>query len=170
MTTDIIEYKDLPYEYDILSLAHSVLESQWHPDLIVGLSRGGLVPAVHLSHFLNVEMYPLNWGSQSTKLENTYLRDIINYDNKKVLIVDDIVDSGSTLHNLIRALDCLPHLVLNLENIRVLATYNNTDLNEIYSNSSGKLKCDYYARGISRDKDKRWVQFPWEKRWIIQVP
>lgn len=31
----------------------------WKPDYIVGLTRGGLVPAVYLSHYLNVPMETL---------------------------------------------------------------------------------------------------------------
>ena len=40
-------------------LAIQILKSEWKPDYIVGIGRGGLVPAVILSHILEVPMHSL---------------------------------------------------------------------------------------------------------------
>ncbi len=41
-------------------IAREISISGWKPDYIVGLTRGGLIPAVMLSHYLNVPMWTLN--------------------------------------------------------------------------------------------------------------
>ncbi len=41
-------------------IGREILIGSWRPDYIVGLNRGGLVPAVLLSHYLNVPMHTLD--------------------------------------------------------------------------------------------------------------
>lgn len=70
------------------------------PSLIIGISRGGLVPAVMLSHRLSIPMYPvqLSLRDHLTVLSNEQQRDlqVMCLDNQ-VLVVDDINDTGATL-------------------------------------------------------------------------
>jgi len=40
-------------------ICRDIANSGWRPHYIVGISRGGLVPAVMISHYLNVPMKPL---------------------------------------------------------------------------------------------------------------
>ena len=51
-------------QHDVQSLiariSRTILVSDWRPDYIVGIVRGGLVPALYLSHYLNVPMHTLN--------------------------------------------------------------------------------------------------------------
>lgn len=73
-----------------------------NPKLIVGVSRGGLIPATLLSHRLGIPLCTISVsayeGTRRT-LEKPLVienwRD--RYDSDKVLIVDDILDSGDTL-------------------------------------------------------------------------
>lgn len=67
-------------------------------DVIIGLSRGGLIPAVRLSHLLKVPMIPVEWQTRDGEL----IQDInklleIKNKYKNILVVDDINDSGDTL-------------------------------------------------------------------------
>ena len=64
------------------SLAHQIKNSNEHIEAITGLPRGGLIPAVLLSHKL---------GLPYVNLSN----DCEGHEN--VLVVDDICDSGETL-------------------------------------------------------------------------
>lgn len=58
-------------------------------EYVYGIPRGGLVPAVILSHMLDIPMF--------THFE----KDVVNCNfNKNVLIIDDIADSGNTLKKL----------------------------------------------------------------------
>ena len=52
----IISWSD--YDELVSSIASQL--GDWEPDAIVGLTRGGLVPAVSLSHRYNAKLYCLN--------------------------------------------------------------------------------------------------------------
>ena len=49
---------------DIEGYLHNIIRGMvadnWRPDYIVGLTRGGLIPATMLSHYMNVPMHTLN--------------------------------------------------------------------------------------------------------------
>ena len=61
------------------------------PDIVVGLSRGGLPPGIMMSHYLNKPFIPFEtalrdfpvWKSNTTALKSA----------KKVLVIDDICDT-----------------------------------------------------------------------------
>jgi len=54
----IINQREL--ETLVSKIGREILIGSWRPDYIVGLNRGGLVPAVLLSHYLNVPMHTLD--------------------------------------------------------------------------------------------------------------
>ena len=84
------EYNDL-----VSSIASEI--GQDEPDAIVGLTRGGLVPAVQLSHMYNAKLYCLNISLRDGKCSSQGFdwRRLQKY--SRILIVDDINDSGATL-------------------------------------------------------------------------
>ena len=43
----------------------------WEPEAIVGLTRGGLIPAVQFSHMFNVKLYTLNISLRDGKAPST---------------------------------------------------------------------------------------------------
>ena len=73
MEYDIISWENINEAIEII--AKQIEDSKIHYEVLYGLARGGLVPAVMLSHRLNIPMVR----------------------NKAVLIVDDISDTGETL-------------------------------------------------------------------------
>ena len=70
------------------------------PDYVVGLTRGGLIPATMLSHYYQVPMHTLEikLRDHSVKPESNkwMAQDAVN--GKNILIVDDINDTGDTLN------------------------------------------------------------------------
>ena len=78
----------------IQSIAMQMYESEWRPDYIVGITRGGLVPAVILSHMTNIPMHTLcvqlaaEGLEENTESNIKMAGDAIN--NKNILIIDDI--------------------------------------------------------------------------------
>ena len=54
-------------------IALDILKTDWRPDYIVGLTRGGLVPAVRISHLLDIPMHTLKVqlrdGNQERRLK-----------------------------------------------------------------------------------------------------
>ena len=80
----IITWTDIDEAIEVL--AKQIEDSKMHYEVIYGLARGGLVPAVMLSHRLKIPMV-LN-------MEEVWR---LKVKNKSVLIVDDISDTGETL-------------------------------------------------------------------------
>ena len=57
---------------------------------ISGIPRGGLIPAIMLSHKLGVTYIPFDEAKK-------YGRHNLSYKNEEILLVDDICDSGVTM-------------------------------------------------------------------------
>ena len=88
---------------DIKELAKRVGEC----DAIVAIARGGLTPAHMLAEALDVrDLYTI--GSRSykdqQKVGKPILSQVPKIDAKKVVVVDDIVDSGETMREVMAAL------------------------------------------------------------------
>jgi hypoxanthine phosphoribosyltransferase len=150
----------------------------WRPDYVVGLTRGGLIPANLISQYLEVPMETLKVqlrdGNESES--NCWMsEDAFGYEihdsmasgngRKRILIVDDINDTGATL-NWIKEdwrSSCLPNdLRWNDEiwghNVRVAVLVDN-------ETSRSELKISYSAIDLNKAKDDCWIVFPWEDWW-----
>jgi hypoxanthine phosphoribosyltransferase len=84
-------------------LALNIKLSNCPPSYISGLPRGGLIPAVMLSHKLNIPFVPLSL------IESLPVVD--------VLIVDDIADSGETLESYQKYNTAVLHYKIQSEHI-----------------------------------------------------
>ena len=93
-------------------LAQEIVDDGWVPDLVVAVARGGLLPAGAVSYALgvkamgtmNVEFYT---GVDETLAEPVLLdplMDTTDLPGKKVLVVDDVADSGRTLKKVMEML------------------------------------------------------------------
>ena len=93
------------FGHAVRDLARMVAASHWEPEITVAIARGGLVPAGALAYALdakamgtmNVEFYT---GVGATLDEPQVLAPALDVDElagKRVLVVDDVADSGRTL-------------------------------------------------------------------------
>lgn len=124
--------------------------SNFVPKTIVGLSRGGLVPAVILAHKLRIRnvqsIQVISYEDGSTKRsENTEIKGTIK-DRENLLIVDDIIDTGESLKALINQLQ------LEKENYKIAVLFFNKE--------KACINPDFYGEKIN---SKIWVVFPWEQ-------
>ena len=87
----------------LLKLAEAVRKSGFEPDVIVGVSRGGWIPARIMSDLLETpklanvtaEFYV---GVTETKREPTITQPVsLPVKDKKVLVVDDVAETGESL-------------------------------------------------------------------------
>jgi hypoxanthine phosphoribosyltransferase len=110
-------------------------------DLIVGIARGGLVPAVHLSHLLNVPMEALLWQTRDggTTEHKTSIAEAIRL-GKSVVFVDDINDSGTTF-------------------TKLREWHGDALYVALLERPESTFKCDYIGATLT---DPSWIVYPWE--------
>ena len=138
-----IKYPYNEYKKDLNTLVKQIQRKKVKYDFVLGVERGGLIPAVHLSHRLGLPLKTLSWSSQ---LKDGSMLTWFILRNKKILLVDDIVDSGKTFLEIFGKYWDMDTAVL---------IYNN--INE------SKIKPDYYGRMINRKDTPEWFDFWWEK-------
>lgn len=165
----------------VSKICRDISTSGWKPDYIVGLTRGGLVPAVMMSQWFNVPMETLKvslrdggetesncWMSEDAfgyvQIEEQQLLKS-RWDIKKrknILIVDDINDTGATLEWIKKDWQstCLPG-----EETWSTIWNNNVRFAVIVENLSSSISTDYSAIEINKSEKDVWVDFPWEYWW-----
>ncbi len=145
----------VPYETflaDLEAIARQLEGDSWKPDFLVGVGRGGLVPAAYLSHRTGITMLSVDHSSGDAAFADELLAKLAakSREGSRILIVDDINDSGSTLAYLRQVLvrhGCSePH-------IREAVLVNNV---------RSRARVEYAGTHIDRSQDKRWYVFPWE--------
>jgi len=119
-----------------------------HPRHIIGLCRGGLIPAVMMSHMTEIPVIPISYSSKEGEGENQ------SYENclpglgdvdSQILIIDDICDSGKTMDEVASEYMNRGHKVITA------ALYY----------KEGAVWCpDFYWQKIPADSP--WILFPWE--------
>ena len=145
----------IPYERfleEVETVARAIEADEWQPDLLVGIGRGGLVPAAYLSHRTGIQMLSVDHSSGETGFGDDLLDKLAAKirAGHRILIVDDINDSGATIAYLRAAVDAKSG---DPAGLRIAVLVNN-----IRSRSLS----EYHGSEIDRDADKRWFVFPWE--------
>lgn len=130
-------------------LAQTIADSGFQPEVIIAIARGGLLPAgaltyalgTKLSDAMNIEFY--------TDVEKTLpdpillepLLDMESIKGKKLLVVDDVADSGRTLK---MAVDMLADLKADVRSA------------VIYNKPRSVIAPDYSWKATDK-----WIVFPW---------
>ena len=145
----------IPYECflsDVETLALILEADSWRPTFLVGIGRGGLVPAAYLSHRIDIPMLSVDHSSGEAGFADELLGKLAakSRAGTRILIVDDINDSGSTIAHLRAAIEKQGGIS---DRVRVAVLINN---------SRSQAGVEYSATSIDRDVDKRWFVFPWE--------
>jgi hypoxanthine phosphoribosyltransferase len=137
---------------DVQTVATALEADRWRPDHIVGIGRGGLVPAAYLSHRTGISLLSVDYSSGVPSFADELMEKLAlaTRDGSAILLVDDINDSGSTIKALLKSL--IDHGAI-AERVRVAV---------LIDNLRSRAKADYRSRTIDRSTDKRWFVFPWE--------
>lgn len=145
----------LSYE-QISSMTHEVMDqvqkSNWIPTMILGLCRGGLMPAILMSHGWDIPMRSFNLSLRDQKSftpdDPAAITSLVEKGHR-VLVVDDINDSGATITWL---KDRLQH---HQQHVRFAVLLNK-------ANSS--QSADYSSLPVSINQSHVWWVFPWENK------
>jgi hypoxanthine phosphoribosyltransferase len=151
----------------VQELVRQMWLDRWTPDYVVGITRGGLVPANLISQYLDCPMETLQVrlrdGNENECESNLWMAEDA-FNGKNILIVDDINDSGATLNWIRRDWEgnCFEHDErwdsLWGSNVRIATLYDN-------ESSECITDVDYSAEVINKFNDPQWIVFPWEEWW-----
>jgi hypoxanthine phosphoribosyltransferase len=165
--TNKIYYSWGDIEGAVNNIASQIYKSNWRPDYIIGITRGGLVPATMLSHILGVKMHTLDVrlrdGDDVGPETNCWMADDAygyNLDQpKNILIIDDINDSGATFNWIIDnwQSSCLPN-----DNHWNNIWHQSVRFAVLTNNLSSQLGVDYYAYEVNKAEKDCWLVYPWE--------
>jgi hypothetical protein len=126
------------------------IRGSYNPDAIVAVARGGWYAGLVLSDFLLIkDLFSIkieHWGMTAQPDKKASVKQPINVDleGKKVLIVDDITDTGASMLLAIKHIE-----ERNPEEVRTAALQHKI---------SSTFKPDYYAEELG---EWRWMIFPW---------
>lgn len=132
-------------------VAAKIKKSGFYPDVIVAVSRGGLVPGRLVADFLQVKdvlsLKADHWGITASRDGKARISHGIAADlsGQRVLIVDDVTDTGQSLE---------------LSKAHVLGKKpSETRTATLYHLKNSKYVPDYF--GIEREW--AWIVFPWNR-------
>ncbi|MCX5398554.1 phosphoribosyltransferase [Streptomyces sp. NBC_00102] len=133
----------------VRELAQAVADDGFEPDVVLSIARGGVFVAGGLAyaldckniHLVNVEFYTGVGTTLEMPVMLAPVPNVVDFTRKKVLIADDVADTGKTL-KLVRDF-CLDHVA----EVRSAV---------IYEKPQSLVKCEYVWK-----KTDRWINFPW---------
>jgi hypoxanthine phosphoribosyltransferase len=155
MSTDTIIFT--PFTHDemvagVQTIAASLEAEDWRPSLLVGVGRGGLTPAVFLSHRLGLPLVSIDHSTRIAQFGEELVAVLARRtrDGDKLLFVEDINDSGKTIGEIRTA---LAEQGADAAGIRFAVLIDNV---------ASSQRVDYRFRSIDRGVVKDWFVFPWE--------
>jgi len=131
-------------------LVQKIKKGRFAPDYLIGITVGGLVPLALIAKKLDIRntvtVSAVSYeGTKQKKLSITYLPKI-NLRNKKILLVDDIADTGNTLKEISR-------ILIKRYGVKKVKTAV-----FVVNKNHCAYKPDFYVI-----EETRWIVFPWEK-------
>jgi len=140
----------------LLDLAQQIRRHEYRPEIIVGVSRGGWPPARVMSDLLQnpnlanmkVEFYrDIGVRNKKPHITQPVTMEVVG---KRVLVVDDVSDTGHSLRIVANHLHRKP-----VKDLRVCT---------IYMKPQSIFRPDYYVRTT-----RKWIIFPWERLEAVHL-
>ncbi len=139
-------------------LAQQIADDGFTPDIILGIARGGLIPAGSIGYALSIKNCYLMNVEYYTDIDERldvpvilppYL-DMVDLNDADVLVVDDVADTGHTLQKVYEF---------------VADKVNTTRAAVLYEKPRSVIQCEYVWR-----RTDKWINFPWSSESPIVPP
>jgi len=158
----------LYYTWDVLNrdcrhIVREMAHDSYHPDVVIGPGRGAYPFGVMLSHYFEVPFEAFRWQTRDGHIEDSgTLRHILSkYIGKKVLVVDDINDTGTTLIGI----DSIINDFDSKDNNNMFIRHDDLKYCTLFDKESSEFdKVSYTANNVLPDQE-RWIVFPYEEWW-----
>jgi uncharacterized protein len=133
-------------------LAEAVVRDGYRPDIVLAIARGGLLVAGALAYALGVKnTFTMNvefYTGIDERLEMPMILppvpDLVDFRETRVLVADDVADTGATLA-LVKGF-----LADKVAEVRCAV---------LYEKPRSSVQCEYVWR-----RTDRWIDFPWSVR------
>jgi hypoxanthine phosphoribosyltransferase len=133
-------------------LATAVAADGFAPEIVLAVARGGLLPAGAVSYALgvknvfamNVEFYTGVDERLPVPIVLPPVLDVVDLDNARVLVVDDVADTGKTLELVLDF--CAGHV----SEVRSAV---------LFEKPQSVVRCEYVWK-----RTDRWIDFPWSSQ------
>jgi hypothetical protein len=133
-------------------LSQAVAASGFRPNIILGIARGGLLPAATMAYALDVKNLFMMSVEFYTGVDERLdfpvmlppLLNAVDIKGAHLLVVDDVADTGGTL-KLVKDF-CVEHV----EDVRCAV---------LYEKPRSVVKCEFVWR-----RTDRWINFPWSSQ------
>lgn len=137
----------------IRNISEQLTRSNFDPEVIISVNRGGCIPGIYLSHYINKPHEVINIELRASKKEPDLnsIKDKIRQFSS-VLIIDDINDSGKTI-------GVIKDLSKNLTTKIHFAV--------LINKSQSTSKVEYYGKVVNSKVNDYWYIFPWENWWKL---
>jgi len=138
-----------------LNIVSMMWADDFKPDIIVGITRGGLWPAMMLSHYLGIKMHTLDVRLRDGDIKENakYLKSQM-LKGSKILIVDDINDTGATFK-----------WIRDDWNIDFDSEKSNVKFAALIDNVPSEFVVEYNGIEINKEENPEWIVFPYEEWW-----
>jgi hypoxanthine phosphoribosyltransferase len=146
------------YGRGVRELAQTIADDGFRPDIILGIARGGLIPAGSLGYALSIKnCYVINveyYTDVDERLDvpvilPPYL-ELVDLEHADILIVDDVADTGHTLQKVYEF---------------VTGKVQSAKAAVLYEKPRSAIKCEYVWR-----RTDKWINFPWSSEAPIVPP
>ena len=143
-----------------VNIVKQMYKDNFYPDYILGLTRGGNIPATIISNMMDItcEAMKVSFRNDDRVEKNHWLSTL----DKKILIVDDINDTGATFNWIVDDWErsCNPGDTewrnVWCENVRFAVLTDN-------SASDFKFMVNYSTHEVNKKEEDIWLVYPWER-------